>query len=367
MKKLLIMFLTLSIVFLTSYVFLTIRNDWDWDSNLVTFFSFLMGAIGALIGFFPFFSKKYPKAFNVAIIGFPKTGKTTLLTILLNEILINKIRNCHATIKGESTIEKLHDNMKKLRNGEPVGATTDETKFAYRTNITVGHTLFDRKEYKIEFGDFPGECSSELSTTSSSWLKDTSFFNWAIEADAYLFVIDVSICFIPDEYFPYSFNDIITGYISAWQHIIDNRTDNIDKIRQNPLLLVFTKSDILDYSVDNYYHHHYEIFKEENRNLRIESIKNRNYLLNEILQYSGITIDCSHIHKNLITESNKCLNKDYMEKLCNVVESDFKDLISFFRNENKKTKLVYTSAFFNDEKSSKYGINDLFSNIIPSV
>ena len=364
MKKNKFALLIVAAIVLVAFIVLPLYLDVfviKWNIGVATMISIL----STLIAIFTIFvsvvlSKKYPKAFNVALIGFPKTGKTTLLTVLLSEIQIKKIRNCHATIKGEATIEKLHDNMKKLRNGIPVGTTTDETKFAYRTNITIGNNFLNRREYKVEFGDFPGESSSEFST-KSSWLKDTNFFNWAVEADAYLFAIDISICFIPDNYFPYTFNDIITGYISAWQHIIDNRTDDVRKIRRNPLVLVFTKSDIV---YPTFVKHNISGLFERNRKERIEKIQNSNYF-NDILEFSGVT-DRPFIPTNPSGSSNPFF-EEYMEELRLVVESDFKDLISYFKHENKNTKLIFSSAFLSDENSSKLGFNSLFSNIIPST
>jgi type IV secretory pathway ATPase VirB11/archaellum biosynthesis ATPase len=81
-----------------------------------------------------------PKAYDVAIIGFPKSGKTTLITALFGEIFASRITTVEATLRGQSTIERVNHDLAKLEMGEAVGPTTDQDLFAYRTTITG--TLF---------------------------------------------------------------------------------------------------------------------------------------------------------------------------------------------------------------------------------
>ena len=335
-----------------------------FDKDLFVKFYWFWGFSLVLALFIMSFSKEYPKAFNVAIIGFSKTGKTTLLTVLINEILIGKFKNLRVMLKGDSTIVKVQENMKKLRDGIPVGATTDETKFAYRTNITVGKTFLNRRNYKVEFGDFPGERSSEFSKPTSSWLKNTEFFNWAIEADAYIFAIDVSICFIPEAYFPYSLNDVCMHYRTAWMQITDNRINEIKKLRRSPLLLVFTKSDIFYSTYKNNPNSFDNELFNKSRIARINYIQENN-LFDNLLKYSGMT-EQPVIPTNLMEELKVDFDRLYMNLLRTIVESDFNELISFFLSENKNTKLVFTSAFLNEENSSKLGFKNILSHLIPS-
>jgi hypothetical protein len=310
-----------------------------------------------LIAFFFYnflLEKQYPRAFNVAIIGFPKTGKTTLITVLLCEILFHRIKRCHAIIKGEITINKVNENLRRLKDGKPVGATTDETKFAYRTNISTGKGIFT-KEYKIEFGDFPGECSEQFSAKSLNWLKDTSFFNWAVEADAFFFVIDVSICFLPDDKFSYTINDIDAGYRSAWQHIVDANPFRTKKIRSTPISIIFTKSDIVNVISD-------PEFFSDNRDERIELIRRNKDVFEKVEKLSGIN------DENIIIPIYNGYQEinNHVEQLKTVVANDFRDLISFFKSENPAAKVIFTSAFYSEQNNEiKLGIEDVFNSIIP--
>lgn len=258
--------------------------------------------------------KNIPISHNIAIIGFPQSGKTTLISTMIGEVMEDKIKQADIVLKGDATIERINENLKKIKQGLPIGATTDETKFAYRTNISIKNELFIRN-YKIEYGDFPGELSKEMSCTNINWLKHTEFFRWALEADCYIFTIDITVLSYKEELI-YNVNDVITGYRAAWQHIIDNNTEPEIIVRRRPIIIVFTKCD--------------------------EYI---NTLHNISMRYSS-SIDPT-------AESFVKFEKNMIEI--------FSPLINFLKKSNPKTKVVFTSSF--DE--GKLGVKELFVATLP--
>jgi hypothetical protein len=317
---------------------------------------FIFGTIFGIVStasLYLLLEKTYPRTYNVAIIGFSKTGKTTLLTVLLGEILFDRIKRCRVVVKGESTINRLNANLKRLKEGKPVGATKNESRFAYKTNITMKKRIFP-KNYNIEFGDFPGECSEQFAVKSLKWLDDKYFMNWAIEADAFFFVIDVSICFLPEDRFPYTINDIDTGYRAAWQHILDFNPYKVKQLRTYPISIIFTKSDIVNLIPPEFF--------SDDRAKRIELIQRDKNISEEIEKLSGINDENVIIPPyNGYREINH-----HVELLKTVVANDFRELISFFKSENPATKIIFTSAFYSEQNNEiKLGIDDVFNSIIP--
>src|SRR5271157_4011579 len=73
-----------------------------WISLVLASFTVLM----VVMFLYVIFSNKLPIAHNVAIVGFPESGKTTLITILFGEIFARRVLGVQATPKGARTIER---------------------------------------------------------------------------------------------------------------------------------------------------------------------------------------------------------------------------------------------------------------------
>lgn len=287
------------------------------DFNIALYTSMLNIVILAYLVFYKSL-KNTAISHNVAIIGFPQSGKTTLISTMIGEVMEDKIKLADIVLKGDSTIERINENLKKIKLGIPIGATTDETKFAYRTNISIKNSFFIRK-YKIEYGDFPGELSKEMSCTNINWLKNTEFFRWALEADCYIFTIDITILNYKGEP-TYDVNDIITGYRAAWQHIIDNNTEPELIVRKRPIIIVFTKCD-------KYLYNFMDIAPEE---------------------------------KYLFTSKIDTTDRYFIQFKEKTVEK-FSPLINFLKKSNSNTKVIFTSSF--DE--GKLGVKEVFTATLP--
>lgn len=191
--------------------------------------------------------KTLPKAHHIAIVGFKRSGKTTLLTSLFGEIFANKILGIKATPKSKSTIEKINDDLARIELGKSLGPTTDQDLFAYRANISY-KSVFWTRTYKVEIGDFPGEISETLAQGSEEWLHNTEYFKWVTEADAFVFVIDLAH-YLSDKNKGKAYIAKMSKAIrAAWQNLVNNHEEKLDKLKTKPLVLVFTKADLFGVS-----------------------------------------------------------------------------------------------------------------------
>jgi GTPase SAR1 family protein len=288
-------------------------------------------------------SVSYPRAFNVAIIGFPKSGKTSLIVSLFQEIFSRKVSKVKAILRGESTIERVNDLIYKKESGLPVGPTNDQSMFAYRTNIESDF-LFFKKEYKVEFGDYPGEYSEELSNQLYfETLRKSEFFKWCVDADAYIFVIDIGKYLIEKD--KKNFIAISTKAIrESWQHFQDYSAEANKKMRNKPLLLVFNKMDLIEYC-----------FYDKN---------------DYFFQVAGaeVNVDIDRIINNGFSESKVPdvieLNAEIYNAFSKDIEYDFKSLILYLKSESDHFHILYASSFGTINKRFA-GVNNILKFILP--
>ena len=204
----------------------------------------------AVVSFF--LSLKIPRRYNVAVIGFHGSGKTTLITALFREILEGKIKSVQATLSTRSTTERVMQGIAKLDEGKPLGPTEDQDMFAYRTKIVLGSLL--KKTYDVAIGDFPGRMSEQLAHDAVEPFLHPDFEGWCREADAFIFVIDVTPCFMKYE----SNKGINREYVikmtaatrTAWQNLLNMHSAGAKRLKSYPAVLTFTKSDLINYVSD---------------------------------------------------------------------------------------------------------------------
>lgn len=249
-------------------------------------------------------------SYNVAIIGYPQSGKTTLIVSLFEEIFNRKVYNIKATLKGESTIERINALIEKKQSGISPGPTTDQTMFAYRTMIEVGKGIF-RKKYKVEFGDYPGEYSEKLNENEYfDELRKSEYFKWCIEANAYIFVVDVGQYLLSKDKDKFVATTA-KAIRQSWQHFLDfNLNENSKK--HKPIVLVFNKMDLAA---------HFD-FKE-----------------NKIF-YSSIEDD----FLKKIPKTEPLIDSQYTS-LRYQLDKDFHDLIAYLSGETNDFHVLFTSSF----------------------
>lgn len=278
---------------------------------------------------------RYPIAHNVAIIGFPKSGKTTLITATFGEIFARRIRGINAELRGSSTIERVNTDLSIIESGKSLGPTTDQDLFAYRTNVYIPSFPLSRL-YKVEFGDFPGNDSEEYSSEYGDWFHKTPFFKWVAEADALVFTVDIGMYLKNIGTINHYVVKVSSAIRAAWQHYLEFKVDGTRSARRTPLVLVFTKSDLLK--------------------------------LGSQLRPPSLISDKSLIDKLAFGETTPKIDdisQKEIESLKEQIEDDFVDLIRFMRGESKRFKIIFTSCFaFQD--GNKYGLGDFFKSVLPT-
>ena len=167
-----------------------------------------------------------PRFFSVAIIGFPRAGKTTLIVSLFEEILAGRMKKVQGKLLTRDTIERVENGIATLMKGNPIGPTKYRDTVAFRTEIELGTWL--KKRYRVEIADFPGAMSEELADGAIQPLLDPDFARWVNEADAFIFVVDMARCLsgdrssdrINNEYV----SDMIAAIRAAWQNTLNHHS-----------------------------------------------------------------------------------------------------------------------------------------------
>jgi GTPase SAR1 family protein len=290
-----------------------------------------------LLSYFTFrlYVRTTPRAYNVAIIGFPKSGKTTLITSVFREIFASRIVGFRASLRGNSTIERVNENIEKLEKGISVGPTYDQTKFSYSTNVEIKRGIFPLY-YKVEFGDFPGNDSEIYMNKYGDWLHKTEFFQWVMDCDALIFVIDLAEYLKNYKREKEEYTAKISKAIrAAWQYYYEynNERSKSLKLRRRPIVLCFTKTD----SFDVYYEYRYS--NEE--------------VSKELEKYSfGNEVPSIHEISPRVFEEGEVL-----------VKKDFNDLIRYFESESNNFHFIFTSCF-GTKDGKKLGIQELISLVL---
>ena len=266
--------------------------------------------------------KKLPLAHNVAVVGYPRSGKTTLITALFAEIFSRNISSISITPRGEETIKRINDDIARLESGRELGPTTDQDLFAYRAEMLTGKSIF-AKRYKIEIGDFPGEDSKELATKEVEWLHELPYFKWVLNADAFIFIIDSANIAFEENPLDYR-SKITSSFRAAWQKLKDHHYDGMKGLLNKPVVIVFSKLDLL-----------------------VGNMSSSNKSTNRVPEVKSFTEEQ--------LEPVKC-------KLMN----DYNDLIRYFKSETKQFNVVFSSSFAKDQKDGvRVGAKKLLGSVLP--
>ena len=181
-----------SIIFLSMTVYVTFFETFDYFS----YAAFIFTGLGAVISMTFRCSAsdlQIKKSIHVAIVGFSRSGKTTLITSLFGEGF-RKNLPINLEPRGSKTIDKINLSLEMLNKGKALGPTQDQDMFSFRADATTG-SYFARSTYRVEFGDFPGayteKTSEEKDNNKIKWLHNSEFFRWIADSDAIIFVVDL--------------------------------------------------------------------------------------------------------------------------------------------------------------------------------
>lgn len=184
-----------------------------------------------------------PRSHRVAVIGFPQAGKTSLIVALFAFYFRRGIRGASILPRGEETIRRVNTHIAEMESGRGVSPTRDQDLFAFRAEVHRSSPLpFLKRRYKLEIGDFPGEQSEDFINSPQPWLHNTNYFEWAMGADAYLFVLDAPKAMSEESEYVATQK---SAFRAAWQRIQEHHIDGARSLRGKTAILVYTKADVL--------------------------------------------------------------------------------------------------------------------------
>jgi len=271
-----------------------------------------------------------PISKTVAILGFPKSGKTTLLISLFGEIFAGNLP-IRITPRGTKNIERINESLEMIERGRALGPTKDQDRFSFRADVTMGNLI--PRTYKVEFGDFPGEESQKYSEEYGSWLHNNEFFKWVIDSDALIFVIDLGLCLARDKNKKDYIAKMTKAFRATWQNFVDNNENRINEAKKLPLILVFTKADLFGVKK---YGDNWDIFEDD-------------------IAKIGFGKDIPPIMD---------INQEAFEKGQIRVKEDFAELIQYFDRENPNFQVLFTSSF-GIMHGKRLGFKELMMAVLP--
>jgi len=294
-----------------------------WSSMII-----VIAILITLLAYFLGFRSTLILRHSIGVIGFPQSGKTTIITAVFNELFKNRFSRYKFVLRG-NTIDRVNEDISKLEVGGKLSPTTDQDLFAYRVDVNIPF-LFLSNKYKVEIGDCPGEDSLQFIEKHGEWLHHTPFFKWVLEADVFIFIIDLSLHFSDIDYHA----KIVKAIRTAWQYIHEYHIEGKKNIKKKPILFVFSKADLL-------VRFHFEESLQKNP----EDIK---------------TIGFGDRFPNKV-EYRKEMIDSFEQDIC----QKYNDIISYLEKETRYFSIHFASYFASDQNGNKLGIDNILKNILP--
>ncbi len=297
----------------------------------------LLGAVATiLLGTLTaqFMRQRLPVSYRVGVVGFPRAGKTTMITSMFGAMFTRKLAAFKGFYpRGSSTIERVNADLEKLELRQSLGPTADQDRFGYRIDV-VRSAGFIPQTYKVEIGDFPGEDSVKFTEQYGDWLHQTDYFKWVMDCDAWIFVIDLEPVVPPH----------VAGMLpavgpraaaqvarssrairAAWQKLQEYHLDGGRPLSEKPLALVFTKADLL---------------------------------LESGSESKKTTSETREGFRPLLSQEELRAAEDQVEQL-------FADLISYLKSQTQNFQVLFVSAFAFEGDGGRLGIGRLLKHILP--
>jgi len=186
------------------------------------------------------------KSLTIALLGFPRIGKTVFLTVLFNELQKVKSDTINFLPYGNETVEKVTRDISSLQRGEWLPKTEVNQFFYYRATTTIGNLI--KRSYKLEIGDFAGERFNDLSDRQFNWLHRDVYFDYTTQSDAIFLAISAEI--FNDEY---ERIEVINSTIASLNILSQKKGYTDSQKMKEPICLLILKSDILYEKDKGYY------------------------------------------------------------------------------------------------------------------
>ncbi|MFC2108410.1 GTPase domain-containing protein [Candidatus Bipolaricaulota bacterium] len=333
LRTFLVFGLLVSVILLAWFLvqFLVNREPTGSEEFLFAIIATMSGVITVSLFFLLFRQsrRQLPIARNIAIVGFPQSGKTTLIISLFGEMFARRV-NLPIAPKGSSTIKRVNEGLAALSTGRPIGPTTSQDRFSFRADVTVNAFPF-RRIYKVEFGDFPGDESEDILKEDVEWLHDSEFFGWVLESDAIVFVVDVGRYILDRNAYSAFMSRAIRA---AWQEFCQVNIDKRARLAGFPVVLAFTKADLLV----------------------------RTALLDEGVDRQSRVADAAF--GECLPAEIRIDQKDLAESMSGVTR-DFADLMKYLTGQTEKFRAIPLSAFGRDQTGILLGFDKFVKSLLP--
>ena len=257
-----------------------------------------------------------PSDYFIAVLGYPKSGKSIFITSFIDYLIHKKISG-YKTIKIENeTAKRLKKDIKCLNSHIPFDQTGTESVFPYIVDISKGKPPL-KKYFKVQIGDFSGDDSAQFSEGYRQWFHKSPSFVWAKQANAFIFVIDLAevLAQYDDDFYCKKVSD---GIYEAWKQIEKSHLGGKKKLKDKPIVIVFTKADLLL----TFY--------------KLLGPKPQDQMRIKMFQ-AGFS-------KKLLPQTIN-IKKDLDPDLYTLIEEKFSDVIFYLKRKSKKYNTVFFSHF----------------------
>lgn len=321
-------------------------NLWDpilnWLAGPLSIGAVVLGSVVTLLTAIiagRLLSRRLPIAYSIAVIGFPRSGKTTLITSMFGELFAKEFLGISVLTRGEETRKRVFDDLRRLEVGEALGPTIDQDLFAYRVDLIRGNWLF-RRRYKLEIGDFPGEDSEEFTEKYGNWLHDTPYFKWAVEADAFIFVVDLAHYLNPSEARNYVASTT-RSMQAAWHRLLEYHIEGKRNLKHKPVVVAFTKADLFGLTEEDVFDVTEEEASESKLSQKILSLGFGEKVPARVEISSAL----------LMIQSERTL-------------SAFDGLVNYFTSQSRRFRPVFVSCF-GYVRGRRIGISEVLKAVLP--
>jgi hypothetical protein len=213
------------------------------DSVAISIVATILGSLLSATLAWLYTKRKIPQSHRVAVIGFPQAGKTSLIVSIFAFYFRHGVTGATILPRGEETIRRVNMHIAEMESGRGVSSTRDQDLFAYRAEVLRKSLIpFFDSRYKLEMGDFPGEQSEDFVLSDEPWLHNTNYFEWAMGADTFLFVIEAPKAIMNELDYVAAQK---SAFRAAWQRIQEHHIDGARSLRRKATILVYTKADVL--------------------------------------------------------------------------------------------------------------------------
>lgn len=222
----------------------------EYGSFLLPAATGLFIAVALFSGLREVFGKGLRLSRRIAVIGEPRAGKTTLITAIFDQIMSGHSAK-NITVSGRKTVDRITDHLMRVRRGGHLEATRDSDVFAYRFQHKRMISGVIPVRYDVEIADFPGEYSQQLSLnladqeSKDDLLVSKEFFSWVLQAQRYIFVIDIEKYMGRGQAYCSEIDSMIKNVVlNLKQELLD------ESVYDRSVIVVFTKMDLLLDQID---------------------------------------------------------------------------------------------------------------------